>query len=73
MLKKIGFKQSTHEAAVYRWGSGCSVLLISVYVNNLIMTGTEEGRVEAFKAQMKKTFDMSDLGLLSFYLGIEVR
>ena len=26
-----------------------------------------------FKAQMKKAFDMSDLGLLYFYLGVEVR
>jgi cytosine/adenosine deaminase-related metal-dependent hydrolase len=25
------------------------------------------------KAQMKKAFDMSDLGLLCFYLGVEVR
>jgi hypothetical protein len=29
--------------------------------------------VEAFKAQMKKAFDMSGLGLLYFYLGVEVR
>jgi hypothetical protein len=29
--------------------------------------------VEAFKAKMKKIFDMSSLGLLSFYLGVEVR
>jgi hypothetical protein len=28
--------------------------------------------VEAFKEEMKATFQMSDLGLLSFYLGIEV-
>ena len=26
-----------------------------------------------FKAKMKKAFDMSDLGLLCFYLGVEVR
>ena len=29
--------------------------------------------MEVFKAQMKKAFDMSDLGLLCFYLSIEVR
>jgi hypothetical protein len=29
--------------------------------------------VEVFKAQMKKVFDMSDHGLLCFYLSIEVR
>jgi hypothetical protein len=29
--------------------------------------------VEVFKAQTKKAFDMSNLGLLCFYLGVEVR
>ena len=30
-------------------------------------------RQKVFKAQMKKAFDMSNLSLLCFYLGIEVR
>jgi len=48
-LKKMGFKQSAHEAAVYRWGSGRNVLLVGVYVDDLIITGAEEQRVEVFK------------------------
>jgi len=68
----MGFQQSAHEAAMYWWGSGHTVLLIGVYVNDLIITGTGDEEVEAFKAQMKQTFDMSDLGLLNFYLGVEV-
>ena len=48
-------------------------LLVDVYVNDLIITGAEEQKVDVFKAQMKKAFDMSDLGLLCFYLGVEVR
>ena len=70
-LKEMGFQQSAHEAAMYRRGSGRSVLLVGVYVDDLIITGAEDREVEAFKAQMK-TFDMSDLGRLSFYLGVEV-
>ena len=37
-----------------------------------MITGTKEVEVESFKEEMKATFQMSDLGLLSFYLGIEV-
>ena len=71
-LKKMGFfKQSAHEATVYRWCSGRNILLLDV--DDLIITGAEEGRVAAFKAQMKKAFDMSDPGLLCFYLGVKVR
>jgi hypothetical protein len=72
-LKKMGSKQSAHEAAVYRQGSGHNVLLVGVNVDDLIITGAEEQKVEVFQAHMKKAFDMSDLGLLCFYLGVEVR
>ena len=71
-LKKMGFQQSAHEAAMYRRGCGRTVLLVGIYVDDLIITGTGDEEVEAFKAQMKQTFDISDLGLLSFYLGVEV-
>ena len=41
-LKKMGFKQSAHEAAAYRRGSGRNVLLVDVYVDDLIIIGAEE-------------------------------
>ena len=58
---------------MYRRDNGRNVLLVGVYVDDLIITGAEEQKVEVFKAQMKKALDMSDLGLLYFYLGVEVR
>ena len=57
---------------MYRRGSGRFVLVVGVYVDDLIITGAEEREVEAFKVQMKKIFNISDLGLLSFYLGVVV-
>jgi hypothetical protein len=72
MLRRMGFEQSPHEAAVYRRGNGGNVLLVSVYVNDLVITDTKDAEVAAFKEEMKATFQMSDLGPLSFYLGIEV-
>jgi hypothetical protein len=65
------FQQSAHEAAVYRRGNGGNALLIGVYVDDLVITGTEEVEIEAFKEKMRATFQMSDVGPLS-YLGIEV-
>uniref|UniRef100_I1NRZ3 Reverse transcriptase Ty1/copia-type domain-containing protein n=1 Tax=Oryza glaberrima TaxID=4538 RepID=I1NRZ3_ORYGL len=71
-LKQMGFQQSSHEAAVYRRGKDGNALLVGIYVDDLVITGTKKAEVEAFKGEMKATFQMSDLGLLSFYLGIEV-
>jgi hypothetical protein len=70
-LKGMGFGQSPHEAAIYRWGNGGNALLVGVYVDDLVITGTKDAEVAAFKEEMKVTFQMSDLGLLS-YLGIKV-
>jgi hypothetical protein len=36
------------------------------------VAGEDAAEIETFKKQMTFEFDMSDLGLLSFYLGIEV-
>jgi hypothetical protein len=46
-------------------------LLLGVYVDDLIVTGSSLGAINLFK-EMQATFSMSDLGLLSYYLGIEV-
>jgi hypothetical protein len=68
-LKGMGFGQSPHEAAIYRWGNRGNTLLVGVYVDDLVITGTKDAEVTAFKEEMKATFQMSDLGFLSFYLG----
>jgi hypothetical protein len=71
-LKGMGFEQSPHEGGIYQRGNGGNALLVGVYVDDLVITGTKDAEVEAFKEEMKATFQMSDLVLLSFYLRIEV-
>ena len=45
---------------------------MGVYVDDLLITGSESREIEKFKQQMAAEFEMSDLGLFSYYLGIEV-
>ena len=47
-------------------------MIVGVYVDDLIITGGDANTVTKFKKQMLSTFKMSDLGLLSYYLGLEV-
>jgi len=72
-LASLGFERSPLEHAVYKRSSGTATLLVGVYVDDLIITGTDANDIDAFKDQMHELFEMSDLGLLSYYLGIEVR
>jgi len=71
-LKKLGFTKCLSEQVVYKRGAGRTVVILGVYVDDLIVTGSEKKEIQAFKKQMTEEFEMSDLGLLSFYLGIEV-
>jgi hypothetical protein len=57
---------------VYKRNSGLESLLVGVYVDDLIVTGSSTRGIDQFKEQMKNMFSMSDLGLLNYYLGIEV-
>jgi hypothetical protein len=58
---------------MYTRAKGLSRVVVGVYVDDLIITEAKEGGVEAFKEEMLCLFRMSDVGLLSYYLGIEVR
>lgn len=72
-LQKIGFTRSVEEHVVYKKGTGARLRLVGVYVDDLLICGPDNRVLTDFKQQMKKSFNMSDLGLLSYYLGIEVR
>jgi hypothetical protein len=60
------------EHGLYARGDGSGRLLVGVYVDDLVIVGGDSGMIKGFKEQMKAEFKMSDLGPLSFYLGIEV-
>jgi hypothetical protein len=49
------------------------VLVVGVYVDDLIIIGFEQQQINKFKSEMAAKFKMSDLGLLLYYLGIEMR
>jgi hypothetical protein len=71
-LKKMDYTQSEHDHAMYRHSHNDDILLVEVYVDDLVITGSSLAVVEEFKEEMMWAFLMSNLGLLSFYLGIEV-
>ena len=72
-MLKLGFVRNPLEHAVYRRSHGTDLLLIGVYVDDLIITGSSKELIDTFKKEMMGRFSMSDLGLLSYYLGIQVQ
>ncbi|KAD4586182.1 hypothetical protein E3N88_23783 [Mikania micrantha] len=72
VLKELGFIKCKHEHAVYRKGSDEDTLIIGVYVDDLLITGGCPKKIKEVKKRMEEKFEMIDLGLLSYYLGIQV-
>jgi hypothetical protein len=48
-------------------------LVVGVYVDDLIITGLDRDNIRSLKEEMVAAFKMSDLSLLHYYLGIEVK
>ena len=71
-LASLGFTKCATEHALYTRRSKGGLVIVGVYVDDLIVTGAEQRDIDAFKEKMKSMFRMSDLGLLTYYLGIEV-
>lgn len=67
-LEKLGFIKCPLEHAVYTKREGDETLIIGVYVDDLIITGTNVNNINEFKAQMSKEFEMSYMGKLSIIL-----
>ncbi|XP_052488061.1 uncharacterized mitochondrial protein AtMg00810-like [Gossypium raimondii] len=47
-------------------------LIVSLYVDDLLVTGGDKFMLADFKTKMKEMFEMSDLGLMTYFLGMEV-
>ncbi|KAL8117722.1 hypothetical protein AgCh_015555 [Apium graveolens] len=71
-LLKLDFVKCPFEHAVYTRKDGDNSLIVGIYVDNLLVTGTSLSDIVKFKGEMGREFDMSDLGKLSYYLGLEV-
>ncbi|XP_013615154.1 PREDICTED: uncharacterized mitochondrial protein AtMg00810-like [Brassica oleracea var. oleracea] len=61
-----------NDAALYIMKQGGDVLIASLYVNDIIITGSNIHSINTFKKNMMKEFKMVDLGLLNYFLGMEI-
>ena len=67
------FIKCPHEHALYiKTNQSGDILIVCLYVDDLIFTGNNPKAFEDFKKEMSLEFEMTDIGLMSYYLGIQV-
>lgn len=70
---KEGFEKCPLEHTLFiKVGENGMILIVSLYVDDLIFTGNNSDMFEEFKKSMKGEFDITDLGKMSYFLGVEV-
>ena len=72
ILRRLKFVRCSKEPSLYRREENGELLVVVVYVDDLLVTGSSLEMILTFKRGMAKQFEMSDLGKLTYYLGIEV-
>ena len=71
-LKKNDFIQCPFEHALYVKRIKEEILIVALYVDDLIFMGNSNRMINHFKNVMTHEFEMTDLGLMKYFLGLEV-
>lgn len=71
-LHSIGFKSSYADSSLFVQKVGSEVVILLLYVDDIILTGSNEQLVQSVIHQLTSEFEMKDLGLLHFFLGLQV-
>ncbi|RVX07381.1 Retrovirus-related Pol polyprotein from transposon RE2 [Vitis vinifera] len=71
-LKGYGFLQSYFDYSLFTYTKGNVQINVLVYIDDLIISGNDSAALKTFKAYLSDCFKMKDLGILKYFLGIEV-
>ena len=71
-IVKKGFVSSSSEQTLFIKQMGGKILIVSIYVDDLLFTSNDEELLNEFKRSMMDEFDMTNLGKMRYFLGIEV-
>ncbi|CAJ2635289.1 unnamed protein product [Trifolium pratense] len=72
-LIQSGFKKSVVEHGVYvkHNSSTAKILIICLYVDDLLVTSNDTSDIATFKELMHSEFEMTDMGKLNYFLGLQ--
>lgn len=70
-LLSSGFNRCHSDPTVYTKRQGSDLLIIVLYVDDVILTGSSSSMIQNVKEPLMGQFAMTNLGLLHYFLGLE--
>ncbi|GJX22700.1 putative ribonuclease H-like domain-containing protein [Tanacetum coccineum] len=72
-LEKSGYRRGTIDKTLFIKRDKKDIMLVQVYVDDIIFGSTKKSWCDEFEALMKSRFQMSSMGELTFFLGLQVK
>ncbi|GJW43273.1 putative ribonuclease H-like domain-containing protein [Tanacetum coccineum] len=72
-LLKHGYRRGTINKTLFIKKNSRDIILVQVYVDDIIFGSTKKAWCDEFEILMKSEFDMSAMGKLTFFLGLQVK
>ena len=72
-MQKFGYDQSQADHTLFiKHSLQGKVTALIVYVDDMVLTGNDEEEIQRLNQSLAREFDITDLGNLKYFLGIEV-
>ncbi|TLX66063.1 hypothetical protein E9993_23500, partial [Labilibacter sediminis] len=72
-LKKSKFKRGSVDPTFFRKKQGNHLMIIQIYVDDIIFGSTHPDLTEEFRKLMETEFEMSSMGKINFFLGLNIK
>ncbi|WVZ70662.1 hypothetical protein U9M48_019306 [Paspalum notatum var. saurae] len=72
-LLKSGFVMGSIDKTLFLLIRGGDTLIVQIYVDDIIFGGSSHALVSSFAEQMSREFEMSLMGELQFFLGLQIK
>ena len=71
-MRAFGYHQSNSDHTLFLKKQHGKITTLVVYVDDMVVTGNDPEERKALQNDLSREFKMKDLGLLKYFLGVEV-
>ena len=71
-VEEFGMQMSKSDHSVFYRNSNPGIILLVVYVDDIVITRSDSKGISSLKSFLQSQFHTKDLGMLRYFLGIEV-